>query len=122
MMRFGIPEYRLPRTLIRAEIDKILSLGVTLELRRPLSASFGLAELKSDGFEGVFLSVGVTKGRELQVPGVELDGVVKAVDYLLNVNRGYRMRPGPPGGGDRRRLRGLRRGPNRPAPRPGGRP
>src|SRR5262245_50022262 len=91
MMRFGIPEYRLPRTLIRAEIDKILSLGVALKLGTPLSPSFGLAELRREGFESVFLSVGVTKGRELQVPGVELDGVVKAVDYLLNVNRGYRM-------------------------------
>ena len=39
----------------------------------------------------MFLSVGVSRGRDLQAPGVELDGVVKAVDYLLNVNRGYRM-------------------------------
>ena len=54
----------------------------------------GLAELRSQGFEAVFLSVGVSKGRDLQVPGVELDGVVKAVDYLLNVNRGYRMNLG----------------------------
>ncbi len=94
MMRFGIPEYRLPRTLIRAEIDKIVSLGVTLKLGIPLSASFGLAELKQQGFEAFFLSVGVSKGRELDVPGVELDGVVKAVDYLLNVNQGYRMNLG----------------------------
>jgi formate dehydrogenase (NADP+) beta subunit len=91
MMRFGIPEYRLPRTLIRAEIDKILSLGVTLKLGSPLTAAFGLAELRREGFEAVFISVGVSKGRDLQVPGVELDGVVKAVDYLLNVNRGFRM-------------------------------
>ncbi|MEO8348547.1 MAG: FAD-dependent oxidoreductase [Acidobacteriota bacterium] len=91
MMRFGIPEYRLPRTLIRAEIDKILSLGVTLALETPLSETFGLRELKEQGFDSAFLSVGVSKGRDLQVPGVGLDGVVKAVDYLLNVNRGYRM-------------------------------
>jgi NADPH-dependent glutamate synthase beta subunit-like oxidoreductase len=91
MMRFGIPEYRLPRTLIRAEIDKILSLGVTLDLRTPLSGSFGLPALRGLGFEAVFLSVGVSRGRDLQVPGVEKDGVVKAVDYLLNVNRGFRM-------------------------------
>jgi NADPH-dependent glutamate synthase beta subunit-like oxidoreductase len=91
MMRFGIPEYRLPRTLIRAEIDKILALGVTLETDAPLTPSFGLRELRQAGFESVFLSVGVSKGRDLQLPGVELDGVVKAVDYLLNVNRGYRM-------------------------------
>ncbi len=94
MMRFGIPEYRLPRTLIRSEIDKILSLGVELKLKTPLSSAFGLAELQSQGFESAFLSVGVSKGRDLRVPGVELDGVVKAVDYLLNVNRGYRMNLG----------------------------
>ncbi len=94
MMRFGIPEYRLPRTLIHEEIEKILSLGVTLRSGVGLTESFGLAELRRDGFESVFLSVGVSKGRDLQVPGVELDGVVKAVDYLLNVNRGYRMNLG----------------------------
>lgn len=91
MMRFGIPEYRLPRSLIRAEIDKILALGVTLRLGTPLTAERGLAWLRRDGFEAVFLSVGVSAGRDLQVPGVELDGIVKAVDYLLNINRGYRM-------------------------------
>ncbi|MDL1950436.1 4Fe-4S dicluster domain-containing protein [Acidobacteria bacterium ACD] len=90
-MRFGIPEYRLPRTLIRAEVDKVLALGVTLKLGTPLTADFGVAELKRQGFEAFFLGVGVTKGRDLAIPGHELDGVVKAVDYLLNVNRGFRM-------------------------------
>jgi NADPH-dependent glutamate synthase beta subunit-like oxidoreductase len=94
MMRFGIPEYRLPRTLIHEEIQKIVSLGVTLRSGVALTPSFGLAELRAQGFESVFLSVGVSKGRDLQVPGIELDGVVKAVDYLLNVNRGYRMNLG----------------------------
>jgi NADPH-dependent glutamate synthase beta subunit-like oxidoreductase len=91
MMRFGIPEYRLPRTLIRSEIDRIAGLGVDIRLGHPLAESFGLKELRAEGYESVFLSVGVSKGRDLRVPGVELDGVVKAVDYLLNVNRGYRM-------------------------------
>ena len=91
MMRFGIPEYRLPRALLRAEIDRILSLGATLRLNTPLSSAFGLADLRAAGNEAVFLSVGVSRGRDLQVAGVELDGVVKAVDYLLNVNRGYRV-------------------------------
>ncbi len=91
MMRYGIPEYRLPRALIRAEIDKILALGVSLELNTPLSPSFGLRDLRLRGFDAIFLSVGVSKGRELAAPGVELDGVIKAVDYLLNVNHGYRV-------------------------------
>jgi len=94
MMRFGIPEYRLPRTLIHEEIQKILSLGVTLRSGVGLTPEFGIAQLRAQGFRSVFLSVGVSRGRDLQLPGVELDGVVKAVDYLLNVNRGYRMNLG----------------------------
>jgi NADPH-dependent glutamate synthase beta subunit-like oxidoreductase len=54
MVRFGIPEYRLPRTLIRAEIDKILELGVRLELNTPLTPAFGLRELRTAGFEAFF--------------------------------------------------------------------
>jgi len=94
MMRFGIPEYRLPRALIQSEINKILELGVELRLNSALTPSFGLSQLRGEGFEAVFVSVGVSRGRDLNVPGVELDGVVKAVDYLLNVNRGYRMNLG----------------------------
>ncbi|MGE0455700.1 MAG: FAD-dependent oxidoreductase [Vicinamibacteria bacterium] len=94
MMRFGIPEYRLPRSLIHEEIQKILALGVTLRSGVGLTPSYGLAELRREGYAGVFLAVGVSKGRDLEIPGVELDGVVKAVDYLLNVNRGYRMNLG----------------------------
>jgi formate dehydrogenase (NADP+) beta subunit len=94
MMRFGIPEYRLPRALIQSEINKILELGVELRLNAALTPSFGLTELRAQEFQAVFISVGVSRGRDLSVPGVELDGVVKAVDYLLNVNRGYRLNLG----------------------------
>jgi formate dehydrogenase (NADP+) beta subunit len=94
MMRFGIPGYRLPRSVIAAEIRKILDLGVELRLSTPLHAAFGLSQLRAEGFDAIFLSVGVQRGRELEVPGVELDGVVNAVDFLLNANRGYRMRAG----------------------------
>jgi NADPH-dependent glutamate synthase beta subunit-like oxidoreductase len=94
MVRFGIPEYRLPRSIIRGEVDKITEMGVDLRLGAPLSPTFGLSELRAQGFEAAFLSVGVSRGRDLQLPGVELDGVIKAVDYLLNVNRGYRVQLG----------------------------
>ncbi len=90
-MRFGIPEYRLPRTLLREEIRKIVSLGVDLKLNTPLTSFFALPELWAAGFEAVFLSVGVTKGRDLAIPGVELPGVVKAMEYLVDVNHGRRL-------------------------------
>jgi NADPH-dependent glutamate synthase beta subunit-like oxidoreductase len=87
-MRLHIPEYRLPRDTIEKEIEEILSLGIDLRLNTPLTREFGLRELKAEGYESVFLSTGAFKGTDLDIPGADLDGVVKAVDYLLNANKG----------------------------------
>lgn len=94
MLRHGIPEYRLSRSLIDKEIEKIKFLGVDIRYNTPLTQSFGLKELKREGFEAVFLSVGTQKGRDLNIEGSSLDGVIKAIDYLLNVNNGYRVNLG----------------------------
>jgi NADPH-dependent glutamate synthase beta subunit-like oxidoreductase len=94
MLRHGIPEYRLPRTLIDKEIDKVKSLGVEIRYNTPLTETFGLKELKKQGFDSVFISVGTQKGRDINIEGSNLDGVVKAIDYLLNVNNGYRVHLG----------------------------
>jgi len=91
MMRLGIPEFRLPHGVLAKEVRAILDRGVEFVPSRPLTAEFGLSELKAQGFAAVFIGVGVQKGRDLMVEGESLDGVVKAVDYLLNANRGYRM-------------------------------
>ncbi len=94
MLRHGIPEYRLTRSLIDKEIDKIKSLGVEVHYLTPLGESFGLAELRQQGFESIFVSVGTQKGRDLNLEGVQLDGVIKAIDYLININNGYRVNLG----------------------------
>jgi len=95
MLRFGVPDYRLPRPIIRAEIDSFLDLGVHLRLNTPLSPAFGLSELRRAGFEAVFLSAGAGEGRELTVPGTGFEGVLKGVDFLRRVNRGEPMSLGP---------------------------
>lgn len=94
MLRHGIPEYRLSRSLIDKEIDTIKNLGAEIRYNTPLNERFGLAELKQQGFEAIFISVGTQKGRDLAIEGVQLDGVIKAIDYLLNVNNGYRINLG----------------------------
>lgn len=91
MMVQGIPEFRLSRVLLEKEIRKIVELGVELKLNCPLREGFGLRELKQLGYEAVFCSVGATQGRDLNIEGSNLDGVIKAVDFLLNANRGYRV-------------------------------
>lgn len=90
MLRLGIPEYRLPRELVRMEINVILSLGVDLRLNQRLGRDFSLRDLR-EGFDAVFLAIGAHKSRDLRIEGVDLDGVLRGVDFLLNVNMGYRV-------------------------------
>jgi len=94
MMYHGIPEFRLARAVIEKEIQKTVDLGVEIKLNTPLNDQFGLKELKAEGYESVFMSVGVQKGRDMKIEGGDLDGVIKAIDYLLNINNGYRVNLG----------------------------
>jgi formate dehydrogenase (NADP+) beta subunit len=94
MMFHGIPEFRLSRAIIEKEIDKIVQRGVEVKAQAPLTLEFGLRELKAQGFEAVFIALGTQKGRELNIEGAQLDGVIKAIDYLLNINNGYRVQLG----------------------------
>jgi len=90
MLSHGIPEFRLPRSVIDKEIEKIVGLNVDIRLNLPLSSEFGLEELKNAGYDAIFIAVGTQQGRDLKIDGSDLDGVIKAVDFLLNINRGYR--------------------------------
>jgi formate dehydrogenase (NADP+) beta subunit len=91
MLNQGVPEYRLPRDLIRAEINQVLSLGVELRQNWRLGRDFTVGDLKRNGFAAVFLALGASRGRGLAIPGVDLDGVINGVDFLLNANLGYHV-------------------------------
>jgi len=91
MLVLGVPEYRLPRDVIQAEIDAIAALGVEIKHNSRLGRDFSLADLKKQGFEAVFLGIGAHKSREMSIEGVQLDGVLRAVEFLLNVNLGFRV-------------------------------
>ncbi len=93
MLYLGIPHFRLPREIIKMEVDSILSLGVTLHTRSTLGRDFTLARLRSE-FDAVLLATGLNKGRELKLAGVHLDGVFNGIDFLLNVNLGYTVQLG----------------------------
>jgi NADPH-dependent glutamate synthase beta subunit-like oxidoreductase len=90
MMVHGIPEYRLPREVVEREIGEIVDLGLNLRLETALGAHVTLADLR-ERHSAVFLAIGASLGRGLTIPGHEADGVFKAVEFLLNVNRGFRV-------------------------------
>jgi formate dehydrogenase (NADP+) beta subunit len=87
MLVLGVPEYRLPRALVDMEIDAILSLGVELKLNSALGRDYSIADLRKE-FDAIFIGIGVYKSRKLNVEGEQFDGVLRAIDFLINVNLG----------------------------------
>ena len=92
MLKLGIPEYRLPRSVVEAQVREILEAGdITLKLNQAAGRDFTISGLRQQGFDAVVIAVGAHRSRDLSIPGVDLDGVHKAVDFLLNANLGYRF-------------------------------
>jgi NADPH-dependent glutamate synthase beta subunit-like oxidoreductase/NAD-dependent dihydropyrimidine dehydrogenase PreA subunit len=92
MLHLGIPEYRLPRAVVEAQIREILDAGdVTLKLNSSAGRDFTISQLREQGFDAVVLAVGAHRSRDLSIPGVDLDGVHKGIEFLLNANLGYRF-------------------------------
>jgi formate dehydrogenase (NADP+) beta subunit len=90
MMVLGIPTYRLSREVLDAEIRAILDLGVDLRTGTALGREVSLGQLR-DEYTAVFVACGAMRSRELGIPGVEADGVLRAVEFLINANLGFRV-------------------------------
>jgi NADPH-dependent glutamate synthase beta subunit-like oxidoreductase len=92
MLYLGIPEYRLPRDVVEAQVREILEIGdITLKLNQRAGKDFSIDHLRSQGFNAVLIAVGAHRSRDLSIPGIDLDGVHKGIDFLLNVNLGYKF-------------------------------
>ncbi|HSL27549.1 MAG TPA: FAD-dependent oxidoreductase, partial [Acidimicrobiia bacterium] len=90
MMVLGIPEYRLDRRLLRAEIDAVVSLGVEVRLDTRLGTDVSLAQLR-ERHDAVFLALGASLGRGLDIEGHQADGVFRALEFLINLNQGFHV-------------------------------
>ena len=93
MLYLGIPQFRLPREIIKMEVDSILAMGVKLHTRVTLGRDTSLAQLRNR-FDAVLLATGLNKGRELNIPGAHLAGVYNGIDFLINVNLGFEIELG----------------------------
>jgi NADPH-dependent glutamate synthase beta subunit-like oxidoreductase len=92
MMRFGIPEYRLPRDVLESEIREIENTGVEIRTNARVESLDGL--MKEQGYHAVLVAVGAHRGHRLRIPGKDLDGVWAGVDFLREVNLGKRVEVG----------------------------
>lgn len=92
MLGLGIPEYRLPRDVLATEINRLVE-GIEIKLNTKIGEHVSFSDLRQE-FPAIFLAVGAQKGRQLNIEGVEADGVVNGIDFLLNVNLGYKVEVG----------------------------
>jgi glutamate synthase (NADPH/NADH) small chain len=82
---YGIPEFRLPKDIVQAEVDRLVAEGVTIEANAIVGKTFTLAELR-ERFDALFVAVGAGLPVFMDVPGENLKGVYSANEYLTRVN------------------------------------
>ncbi|MBO4312968.1 MAG: NAD(P)-dependent oxidoreductase [Desulfovibrio sp.] len=84
VLMFGIPEYRLPKDVVRREIRKIEELGVVVRCNTTIGKDYTIDDLFDRGFDAIFIGTGTGKPRRLDIPGNRLKGVHQAI-YLLRL-------------------------------------
>jgi heterodisulfide reductase subunit A len=85
MLRYGIPDYRLPRDVVDRDIKNIAALGVEIQTGTRIES---IASLKKQGFDGVFLAIGTSEGWKMGVPGEDLEGVIDCMTFLRGTSSG----------------------------------
>lgn len=93
MMRYGIPEYRLPKAVLDAEIATITALGVRIVCNKALGTHLHLEDLQHD-FDAVYLAIGSWTATPMNLPGENSEGVWTGIGYLREVTKGTDPDPG----------------------------
>jgi glutamate synthase (NADPH/NADH) small chain len=86
VLMYGIPEFRLPKSVVHTEVDYVQSLGVELRLNSVVGKLYTVDELLENGYDAVFLGTGAGLPRWLRVPGENYNGVYSANEFLTRSN------------------------------------
>jgi NADH-quinone oxidoreductase subunit F len=104
MLAVGIPEYRLPRALLKADLDYVTSPGMTIKTGMSLGEDFSLDDLQADGYKAVFVAIGAYESSKLGIENESIRGVLPAMEILEKINSGQKVdigkRVGIVGGGN----------------------
>ena len=83
---YGIPEFRLPKKIVQAEVDYIKKLGVDVKTDHMIGRLYTIDELFEHGFDAVFIGTGAGLSRFMKIPGENLGGIYSANEFLIRVN------------------------------------
>ena len=88
MLTLGIPNFRLEKDFVNAEIEVLREMGVEFKCGVEVGKDVTLDELRAQGYKGFFLGIGAQKSSALRIPGEELEGVFGGVEFMREVNLG----------------------------------
>jgi NADPH-dependent glutamate synthase beta subunit-like oxidoreductase len=94
MLRKCIPEFRLPKKILTKEIQFIKDLGVEIKTGTKIGNDVSFEDLQKEDYGAIFVGIGAHKSQELKVEGLDLNGVVHALDFLWNSNLGKKPHVG----------------------------
>jgi glutamate synthase (NADPH/NADH) small chain len=86
VLKYGIPEFRLPNRIVDIEIDGLRALGVQFHTDTIIGKTISIKELEEQGFKGIFVGSGAGLPRFMNIPGENLNGVMSSNEYLTRVN------------------------------------
>ena len=86
VLKYGIPEFRLPNRIVDIEIDGLRALGVQFHTDTIIGKTISVKELEEQGFKGIFVGSGAGLPRFMNIPGENLNGVLSCNEYLTRVN------------------------------------
>jgi glutamate synthase (NADPH) small chain len=86
VLSYGIPEFRLPKSIVEFEVEGIRQLGVDVQVNTLIGRTLTIEDLKKEGFKAVFIGSGAGLPQFLKVPGENLGGVYSANEFLTRVN------------------------------------
>ena len=91
MLRYGIPDYRLPKGVLESEFNSILKLGVRIHLGMEFGSDISVEDLKKDGFSALFLGIGAQKSIGLRIEGEKDERVLGGIQFLHDMATGKRF-------------------------------
>jgi len=86
VLMYGIPEFRMPKRIVQAEVDYVKSLGVEIKLDSVIGKIATVDEIMADGYDAVFLGTGAGLPMFLHIPGENYNGIYSANEFLTRVN------------------------------------
>ena len=94
MLRLGIPEYRLPKTVLEEDITRVINTGVVIKTNKKLGRDFTIKDLFEKNYKAIYIAIGAHKSIKLAIPNENAKGVIPSMEFLTQLHLGKKVKIG----------------------------